>query len=191
MAVPVTTYLNYARICQYLASNGNSQQLLIQGGGNRPKQNILLYIFRNIIQWQNNLNPNDPDLPKLANYMFSLCNPYLHDAINIINSGTTGNIVNPSTGGNVTIATPLVQFRVGDVGAPMTAGQTSLTLNYTGVVSASVEITLDGTEIPYGSNISQQEYTVTYNTNNIVIIFSNGVVNSELYMIHFIQLVNV
>lgn len=191
MAVPITTYLNISRICQYLSSDGNSKKLLLQGADNRPDQSALLFIVRESVQWQYDIDPNASTLPKMTNYMYSLCNPYVHDAQAIIDSGSTGNIVNPSTGNNVTIATPFVQFRVGDVGAPMTAGQTSLTLNYAGVVNPSVIITLDGTEMPYGSDAGQQEYTVTYNANNVVIVFSNGVVNGQLYIIHMAQLVNI
>lgn len=190
MAVPITTYLNIARICQYLASDGNSQKLLFQGGGNRPNQSALLFITRETVQWQYDLDPTDSDLPKMTNYMYSLCNPYVAAAQAIIDSGSTGSIVNPSTGNLVTIATPFVQFRIGDVGAPMIAGETDLTLNYAGVVNPSIEITLDGTELPYGDN-TQISYTVTYNTNNVVIVFNQGVQTDQLYMIHMVQLVNV
>lgn len=190
MAVPITTYLNIARICQYLAADGNSQKLLLQGGGNRPDQSSLLFITRESVQWQYDLDPNDGSLPKMANYMYSLCNPYVHGAQAIIDSGSTGSIVNPSTGNNVTIATPFVQFRVGDPGAPMNAGDTTLTLNYAGVVNPSVEITVDGVEMPYGEDESQS-YTVTYNANNVVIEFTEGVANLQLFIIHMVQLVNV
>lgn len=191
MAVPIVTYLNIARICQYLAADGNSRKLLLQGGGNRPSQSALLFVTRESVQWQYDIDPNASHLPKMANYMYSLCNPYVHNAQAIIDSGSTGSIVNPSTGNNVTIATPFIQFRIGDVGAPMVAGETSLTLNYAGVVNPSVEITLDGVEIPYGSDPANFEYTVTYNANNVVIVFSNGVVTDQLFMIHLFQLVNV
>lgn len=190
MAVPITTYLNIARICQYLAADGNSMKLLLQGGGNRPSQSALLNIVRESVQWKYDIDPNDSALPKQANYMYSLCNPYVHAAQAIIDSGSTGSIVNPSTGNNVTIATPFVQFRVGDPGVPMTAGQTTLTLNYAGVVNPSVEITLDGSELPYGEDESTS-YTVTYNPTTVVIVFSVAVANGQLYVIHMIQLVNV
>jgi len=190
MAVPVSTYLNYARICQYLSSDGNSTKRIFQGGGDRPSQPSLLYIVRESVQWLYDIDPTNTDLPKQANYLFSLCNPYVHSAQNIVNSGSTGNIINPSTGNNVTVATPLVQFRVGDVGAPMTAGQTTLTLNYSGVINPSADITLDGTELPYDDN-NQISYTATYNPNNVQIIFNQGVQNGQLYMIHLVQLVNV
>lgn len=190
MAVPVTTYLNIARVCQYLAADGNSNQLLLQGSGNRPRQSQLLKIVRESVQWLSDFDPNNASLSIQANYMYSLCNPYVNQALTIINAGGTGNIVNPSTGNQVTIATPLVQFRVGDVGAPMVAGETTLTLNYAGVINPSIEITLDGTELPYDDN-NQISYTATYNPTNIQIVFNQGVQNTQLYMIHFVQLVNV
>lgn len=190
MAVPIATYLNIARICQYLAADGNSQKLLFQGGGNRPSQSPLLHVVRESVQWLYDLDPNNSALPKQANYMYSLCNPYVHQAQNIINSGTTGNIINPSTGNNVTIATPFVQFRVGDIGSPMVAGETTLTINYAGVINPSIEITLDGAELPYGEDDSTS-YTATYNPTNVQVVFSASVSNGQLYAIHMIQLVNV
>jgi hypothetical protein len=190
MAVQVSTYLNYARVTQYLAADGNPKRLLFQGSDNRAQQANLLFMTRKVINWLNSLDSTDGRLPNMANYMYSLCNPYVAEARRIINAGSTGNIVNPSTGNNVTIATPLVQFRVGDVGAPMIAGETTLTLIYAGVVNPSVEITLDGTELPYG-DITQISYTVTYNPANIEIVFNQGVQTDQLYMIHMVQLVNV
>ena len=189
MAVPIATYLNIARICQYLSADGNSQKLLLQGGGNRQNQSSLLYIVRHSVQWLFNLNPNDSKLPKQANYMYSLCPPYVNSAQNIINAGTTGNIVNPSTGNLVTIATPSYQFKIGEGGALMTAGQTSLTISLSGVVNPSVEITLDGVEVPYGRN-DIVSYTVTYNPTNIQIVFNQGVIAGQLYFIHMVQLIN-
>lgn len=190
MAVQVSTYLNYARVTQYLAADGSSTRSLFQGSDSRVHQAALLFMTRKAINWMNNLDPVNESLPKMANYMYSLCNPYVPAARRIIDAGDTGNIVNPSTGNNVTIATPFVQFRVGDVGAPMTAGQTTLTLNYAGVVNPSIEITLDGTELPYADS-NQISYTATYNPTSVEIVFNQGVQNNQLYMIHMVQLVNV
>lgn len=190
MAVPVSTYLNYARVTQYLAADGSSLRSLFQGSDNRIHQSALLFMTRKAINWLNNLDSTNENLPKMANYMYSLCNPYIPAARRIIDAGNTGTIVNPSTGNNVTIATPFVQFRVGDVGAPMTAGQTTLTLNYAGVVNPSVEITVDGVEMPYAEDESQS-YTATYNPTNVEIEFTEGVGNGQLFIIHMVQLVNV
>lgn len=190
MAVHVSTYLNIARVCQYLAADGYSTRSLFQGSDDRQRQAALLFMTRKVINWQNDLDPANESLPQMANYMYSLCNPYVRQANRIIGAGGTGNIVNPSTGNNVTIATPFVQFRVGDVGAPMVAGETSLTLNYAGVVNPSVEITVDGVEMPYFEDESQS-YSVTYNANDVVIEFTEGVSNGQLFIIHMVQLVNV
>lgn len=190
MAVQVSTYLNIARVCQYLAADGYSKRSLFQGSDDRQRQAALLFMTRKVINWQNNLNPNNSNLPKMSNYMYSLCNPYVREANRIIDAGDTGNIVNPSTGNNVTIATPFIQFRVGDVGALMTAGQTSLVLNYAGVVNPSIEITVDGVEMPYFEDESQS-YTATYNPTNVQIDFTEGVANGQLFIIHMVQLVNV
>lgn len=190
MAVQVSTYLNYARVCQYLAADGYAKRSIFQGSDDRQMQAALLFMTRKAINWQNNLDPNNADLPKMANYMYSLCDPYVRTARRIIDAGGSGNIVNPSTGNNVTIATPNPQFRVGDPGALMNAGDTQLTLNYAGVVNPSLEITLDGTEVPYGDAL-QFSFTATYNANNVVIVFSQPVQNNWLFNIHMIQLVAV
>jgi hypothetical protein len=190
MAVPVSTYLRIADVCQYLSADGSSKNLLFKGTSTRPNQSRLIYMVRKAVQWQSDIDPNAANLPKMANYMYSLCNPFVAAANVIINAGATGEIINPSTGNQVTVATPFEQFRVGDPGALMTAGETTLTLNYSGVVNPSVEITLDGGELPYGEDESLS-YTVTYNPTNIEIVFSAGVQNGQLYIIHMVQLVNV
>lgn len=190
MAVPVSTYLNIARVSQYLSADGNSQKLIFQNGGNRPNQWQLLKIVRESVQWQYNLDPNNSTLPKMANYMYSLCPPYVGAANAIINAGTTGNIVNPSNTNNVTVATPNPQFRIGQPGSLMNVGNTQLTLAYAGVVNPSLEITLDGTEVPYG-DASMFNFTATYNPTNVVIVFSQPVQNNWLFNIHMVQLVSV
>lgn len=190
MAVQVSTYLNYARVCQYLAADGYAKRLLFQGGDDRSQQAALLFMTRKAINWQNNLDPSNTSLPQMANYMYSLCDPYVREARRIINAGGTGNIVNPSTGNNVTIATPSEQFRIGTPGSLMNVGDTELTLNYSGVINPSLEITLDGTEVPYGDPL-QFNYTASYNPTNVVIVFSQPVQNSWLFQIHMVQLVNV
>jgi len=190
MAVQVATYLNYARVCMYLAADGNNEKLLFKNDNSRFQQSTLLFITRKVINWQNNLDSANLNLPQMANYMYSLCDPYVRDARRIIESGATGNIVNPSTGQNVTIATPFIQFVIGESGSLMNAGDTQLTLNYSGVVNPSINVDLDGVEVPYGRS-DRVAFTATYNPSNIVIDFNQGVSNGQLYMIHFVQLINV
>lgn len=190
MSVPITTYLNIARICQYLAADGSNKKLLFQGGGNRPDQGHLLYMVRQAVQWLFDIDPTNGALPLQANYMYSLCNPYIPEAQSIINSGSSGSIVNPNTGQNVTVATPNPQFRVGNPGALMLAGETTLTLNYAGVVPASLEITLDGSEVPYGDP-AMFSFTATYNPSNVEVVFNQQVQNNWYLNFHMIQLITV
>lgn len=190
MAVPVSTYITIAKICQYLSADGNAKKLLFQGGGNRPLQSRLLYLVRKSVEYLYDIDPNDTVLPQQANYMYSLCNPYVAAANRIINAGVTGDIIDPNTGTNVTIATPNPQFRVGDPGALMIAGETTLTLSYAGVVNPSLEITLDGVEVPYGDAL-QISFTATYNANDVVIVFNTPVQDGWLINIHLIQLIPV
>lgn len=190
MAVPIQSYLTVAEVCQFLAADGNSKNLLFKGGGNRSLQSRLIYMVRKSVQYLYDLNPNDAALPQQANYMYSLCNPYVSAANRIINSGSTGGIVDPTTGNLVSIATPNPQFRVGDPGALMTAGETTITFGYAGVVNPSIEITLDGVEVPYGE-AAVFSFTATYNANDVVVVFNSPVQNGWYLNFHFIQLVPV
>jgi hypothetical protein len=190
MAVPVSTYLTIAGICQYLSADGSSKNLAFKGNTTRPNQSRLIYMVRSAVQWQYDIDPNNADLPQMANYMYSLCNPYVSQAQIISNAGVAGSVINPSTGSQVTIATPSYQFKVGEVGALMTAGETTLTITLSGIVNPSAEITLDGVEVPYGRS-DVISYTATYNATNIVIVFNQAVSDGQLYLIHLIQLVNV
>lgn len=186
----MSTYLNIARVCQYLAADGSSERLLFQGSDSRSQQVALLFMTRKAINWLNNINSSSEDLPGMSNYMYSLCNPYVREAQRIIGADGSGNIVNPSTGQNVTIQTPNPQFRIGQPGALMNVGDTQITFNYAGVVNPSLEITLDGNEVPYGDTF-QFSFTATYNANNVVVVFSQPVQNDWLFNFHMIQLVAV
>jgi len=188
--VPTQTYLNYGKISQYLAADRISKNMLFQGSDKAPNLSWLIELVRKSIEWKNGLDSSSDSINDTSLYLYDLCGRYIREAKVVLNSGSTGTIINPSTGNQVTIATPFVQFRVGDVGAPMTAGQDTLTLNYAGIINPSIEITLDGTELPYADN-NQISYTATYNPTNVQIVFNQAVQNTQLYMIHMVQLVNV
>lgn len=185
MGVPVSTYIEIATKCQYLSADGNAKKLLFQGGGNRPLQSRLIYMMLKSVEYLYGINTDDTALPLQANYMYSLCNPYVAEA-NRING--SGQIINPSTGNTVTILTPNPQFRVGNPGALMTAGETSITFNYAGVVNPSLEITLDGVEVPYGDP-DVFSFTATYNANNVQVVFNLPVQNGWYLNFHMIQVI--
>jgi len=186
----IPNILTIAGVCQYLSADGADKDSIFKGGALNSSLSREIYITRSSIQWLYNYNPNDPTLDKKGNFLYSLCYPYLAQANRIINAGGTGSIINPNTGQNVTIATPLVQFAVGDVGAPILNGQSTMTLNYADVVNPSIDIFLDGINIPYGVN-DRVSFTATYNPTNIVITLNQAVATGQLYDIHFVQLIPV
>src|SRR4051812_33734906 len=193
MALPIITYLSIARICQYLAADDNSVKLIFKGGGNRPNQSLLINITRNIIQWLYDLDPTDPDIPKMSLYMYSLCNPYIAEAMVLLNQGQAGQVINPSTGTTVTITNPALQFTVGSPDSLMNEGDTVLVLEYENVINPSVEIFLDGVDLAYGVATDRIRYAVDYDNDNdlVTITFNEGVSNGQLYRIRFLQLINV
>lgn len=187
--VPTSTYISYGKISQYLAANDAAKSMLFKGKELSPNLSTLIQIVRKAIEWKNGIDSTAETINDTSLYLYDLCGKYLREAKRILNSGGSGEIINPSTGNLVTIATPFEQFRVGTPSALMTVGQTTLTLNYAGVVNPSIEITLDGVEVPYGDPL-QFNFTATYNPTNVEIVFSNGVQNNWLLIIHMVQLVN-
>ncbi len=191
MSVPVSIYITIAKVCQYLAADGNAKKLLFQGCGNRPMQSRLIYLVRNSVEYLYGLDADDTRLPQQANYMYSLCNPYIARANQIINAGGTGEIIDPNTGNAVTIATPNPQFRVGDPDALMNAGDTTIVLSYAGLVDPSLEITLDGSEVPYGTATDVVRFTATYTDTDVTVVFNTPVQNGWYLNFHMIQLIPV
>lgn len=188
--VPTVTYLNYGKISQFLAADRISQNMLFRGGDKAPNLSWLIELVRKSIEWKNGIDSTAESINDTSLYLYDLCGRYIREAKIILNSGNTGNIINPTTGGNVTIATPNPQFRVGHPSALMNAGDTQITFNYAGVVNPSLEITLDGTEVPYG-DAQQFSFTATYNPTNVIVVFSDPVQNEWLFNFHMIQLVPV
>ncbi len=188
--VPTTLYINYGKISQYLAADRIAQNMIFRGGDQAPNLSQLIEIVRKSIEWKNGIDSTDESINDTSLYLYDLCGRYIREAKVILNSGETGEIINPSTGNQVTIATPNPQFRVGNPGALMNAGDTQITFNYAGVVNPSLEITLDGTEVPYG-DVTQVSFTATYNPTNVVVVFNAPVQNGWLLNFHMIQLVAV
>lgn len=188
--VPTQTYLNYGKISQFLAADRISKNMLFLGGDKAPNLSWLIELVRKSIEWKNGIDSTAESINDTSLYLYDLCGRYIREAKIILNSGNTGEIINPSTGNQVTIATPNPQFRIGQPGALMNAGDTQITFNYSGVVDPSLEITLDGNEVPYG-DADVFSFTATYNPTNVVVVFSNPVQNNWYLNFHMVQLVNV
>jgi hypothetical protein len=190
MSVDVASYIQIAKICQYLAADKESTQNLLFGGYIRPNLSRLLYIVRNGVQWLYTVNPADPTLDGKAIYMYSLCQPFVGQALQIIGSGGSGTIINPATGVISTILSKNIEFKVGDPGSPMNNGDTSLTLNYSFILNSSIIISVDGVDMPIGVT-DRISFTPFYSSLSSSISFNNPVSTGQLYNIKFLQYISV
>lgn len=81
--VPITTWIGYAKVAQFLASNDKNKNQLFQNGNLNQNLPRLLYIVRNSIQWLYDNNPNDERLNQQGLYLKQLIGPYFQQAIAI------------------------------------------------------------------------------------------------------------
>lgn len=190
MAYSTIEILDIAEVSEFLAADSQSEGYLFRGSYERIGLSRLIYIVRNAVSWLYSYNPSSSSLLGQANYLFSLCQPFVGRALQILGSGGSGTIVNPATGIVSTIVAQDIQFAVGDIGAPILAGATSFTLSYDSVLSSSVEITLDGAVLPIGSS-DRKSFTVIYTANNIQITFNEAVINGQLYSVKLLQYVTI
>lgn len=188
--VPVSTYLTYAKISQYLAANEYSKNLVFKGGSFAPtaKLSRLIYITRKAVQYIFDGDPTDDTLNATAKYLYKLCGKYIAQAQVILGQGGSGIIINPTTGTATSLTGVFVQFRVGDPGSLMTAGETILTLTYDDPIAGTVSVDLDGVELPQDDSL-QISYIVAYNLTSVVITFNQGVITNQLYQVRFLRFI--
>lgn len=191
MAYTTTEVLQISDICQFLAADSEAQGNLFRGGYERVGLSRLIYIVKSSVNWLNSYNPSDSTLLGKANYLFSLCQPFVGQALQILGSGGSGTIVNPATGVISTIVARYIDFTIGASGSLMNAGDVTLVLNYTSVLSSSVSIALDGTDLPAGTFTDRIAFNAVYTSNNITITFNQGVANKQVYSIKFLQYVTI
>jgi hypothetical protein len=76
------------------------------------------------------------------------------------------------------------QFEVGQVGSPMVQGDTVLTITVSNGVSGS-ELVFLGSDLLQPDLTEEISYSVTYSATEIVITFTQGVVDGQKYMIQY------
>lgn len=185
----ISNIIIYAKISQYLAANDISRTLLLKGG---PPPNTrlsrLLYIVRKQVNLVFTNSPASSTLDATANYLYALCGKYINQAKTILGQGGSGAIVNPTTGTATSLTGVFVQFKVGDPGSLMNAGDTVLTLTYADPIGGTVSVDLDGVELPQNDS-TMISYTVIYSTTNVVITFNSPVATLQLYQIRFLRFI--
>lgn len=108
VAIPISTWLTYAEISQYLQASKNSTQKIFNGSSVTPDYTSLLYIVRTLIQAQYNRDPTDESLNDTGLYMRALIDEATA-ALVVANAGciaptiTTNPVTQSGTaGGNIT-----------------------------------------------------------------------------------------
>lgn len=82
--LPVSTILKIADVSQYLAELDIANNNAFQGASVNPRTANVIYIEKKALRNRYNLNPSDPTLIDVGNYVFALCGPYSITAQNIL-----------------------------------------------------------------------------------------------------------
>lgn len=189
MSYTVTQILQIANVSQFLAADDEVKKNFLSNGFIRPGLSRLIYIVKNAVSWLNTYNSSSGILYGQANYLLSLCQPYVGKALQIIGSGGAGTIINPATGIISTIVSNNVEFTIGSAGSLMNPGDTSLVLPYAFILNSSIIVSLDGVDLPIGAT-DRISFTPVYTILNSTIIFNAPVQIGQLYNIKFLQYIS-
>lgn len=193
MALPVdvTLYTNYGRISSFLAASDFAQQGLLQGAAYPTNLPQLLSVVTDLVDWNNNRDPNDVTLVDTANYLYQLCGRYLPKAKQLIANMGQGLIVNPATGAVSILAPFYIEFYVGVTASPInvngvnvtlpSVGATSMTIPLT-YIKQSLEIDLDGVNVPRVAT-DRIAANVNYTNNNATITVNQAFAFNQLWVI--------
>lgn len=199
MAYSTTEILQIASISQFLAADNEAQGNLFRGGYERVGLSRLMYIVQQSVNWLNSYNPSDSTLLGKANYLFSLCQPFVGQALQIIGSGGSGIIVNPATGVVSTIVIVYLEFIVGTTSSPQVVNGVNVTLPNNGdsqiilpipnILNRSISVTKDNVPLPTSLN-DRESFTPIYTTPSVTISVNVPFQNGDLFVIQGLQFVS-
>ena len=179
----VAEVIDYAKISQYLATvdiaKGNMSQ--------NKDLPYILYMEGSILEDVYTASPNDEGLTKAANYVYALCGKYgvLAQKITSANSGQV--TYNPSTGQLLNgLLFPQYHFIVGQKGALMNEGDTTLTINDQRMIAGTVDIISDGYTLAEGAT-DRFSFAYTQSATVLNITFNQPVVNGQEITIKYIK----
>lgn len=159
MALPVdvSLYINYGKITSFLAASDFTRQGLFRGEPFNSQLPQLLSVATDLIEWNNNRDPNDETLVDTATYQYQLLGKYLPKAKQLIANMGQGVIVNPANGAISILAPIYLEFYVGVTASPVVINGQNVTLPNVGensmvlpltFIKPSLEIEMDGVSIP-------------------------------------------
>jgi hypothetical protein len=157
LPIDVTLYTNYGKISSFLAASDFAKQRLLKGSAFNTYLPQLLSVVTDLVEWKNDLDPDDETLVDTANYLYQLCGRYIPKAKQLIGNMGQGTIVNPANGVVSILAPIYLEFYVGVTASPVmingvsvvlpSVGDASMTLPLT-FIKQSLEIELDGISVP-------------------------------------------
>lgn len=198
MAYTNSEIIAISKICQYLAADSESQGMLLRSGYERKGLSRLIYIIRSGVEWLLSYNPSSDLLLGQANFLFSLCQPFVGRALQIQGSGGSGTIVNPATGVVSTIQEVYLQFIVGVTASPQvvngvnvtlpTNGSSSMVLPLESIINQSITVTKDNVPLPIGLS-DRESFTPIYTSTDVTINVNDNFSTGDLFVIQGLQFV--
>jgi hypothetical protein len=184
MALPieVNTYIDYGNVSSFLAQNDFSGQNVLSGGKFNSDLPMRLSMVTRLVEWKYNQNATDSTLTNTGNYLYQLCGKYIQQAKLIIANNMPGIIINPANGAQSTLQPVYLQFRMGVTSSPQVVNGVNVNLPSVGdssfvipltYILASLEVTLDGGEVPMSDPL-QLSMNIVYTNNNATISLTNG-----------------
>lgn len=193
MALPVdvSLYINYGKISSFLAASDFARQGLFRGMPFNSQLPQLLSVATNLIEWNNDRNPDDDTLVDTATYQYQLLGKYLSKAKQLIANMGQGLIVNPANSVVSILAPIYIEFYVGVTASPFVVngvnvtlpnvGDTSMVLPLT-FIKQGLEIELDGTSIPRTAT-DRIAANVNYTNNDATISVNQPFAFNQLWVI--------
>lgn len=201
MALPIDVdlYTKYGNISSFLAQSDFASQNFLNGGSYNSDLPMRLSLVTRLVEWKFDQNSNDETLVATGNYLYQLCGKYVRQAQLILANYMPGIIINPANGAQSTLVPVYLQFRVGVTPSPQVVNGVNVTLPNDGdssvvlpltYILASLEVTLDGVEVPVNDPL-QTSFNPIYTNNSATISIANGGTfhNNDLWIISGYQFV--
>lgn len=170
----------YAEIAQVLADRDNQLTDSFNTGYVDKTAGVILSMESDILDWVNTNDPNNADLSKMANYVLGLCGQFIIEAQQALNPGS-GIIITPTTGQPVNLIRYRADFTIGQAGALMNAGDSTLVINLRGFVIAFLEPA--GIDMTIGDNTQASLNSITYAADSVTFSLNQPVTTGERYIV--------
>lgn len=197
----ISDIIVWGKISQYLGESYLAQNRLFRGIDLDPNYPVLINMEVGILEFMYGFNPNNANIDKVANYVYSITK-YIGQAKVIAGQGGSGGIVIPGTSTPATIRAVNLPFEMGVTASPVTvngvsvtlptAGTSTITLPLSNIMSGSLQVFKDSVLMPSAVSTLSQYCTISYSTTQAIITLQtagNTFENSQFWEIIGLQYV--